>query len=91
MRALTAYQLFKQREVFDPLLARAAPADAHRLLRMKRASVDMCDAFRGNVQRWSAADVDAVWATYQPSAMAMIARIREHLASERDAVRGLLG
>ena len=57
---------------------------------MKRACTDLGDAFRGYVQQWSAADVNAQWATYQPAALAMIARIREHVAREREEVGALL-
>lgn len=90
MRSLTAYQLFKHHEVFDPLLAKARPADAVHLLRMKRACTDLGDAFRTYVQRWSSSDVEAQWATYQPDALAMIARIRQHVAKEREQVRSVL-
>lgn len=90
MRALTAYQLFKHREIFDPALAQATPATAHRLVRMKRACLDLGDAFRGHVQRWSGSDVKAQWATYQPSALAIITRIRAHIAREREEISALL-
>ena len=90
MRALTAYQLFKHSKIFDPMIAKARPADAHRLLRMKRACTDMGDAFRAYVQQWSACDVGASWAEYQPAALAMIARVRAHIAGERKAVGALL-
>jgi hypothetical protein len=90
MRALTAYQLFKRHEVFDPLLAKARPADAYHLVRMKRACTDLGDAFRHYVQRWSSTDVEAHWAEYQPAALAMITRIREHIAREREQVGKVL-
>ena len=90
MRALTGYQLFKHREVFDPLLAKARPADAYNLVRMKRACTELGDAFRSYVQRWSGADVEAQWTEYQPAALAMIARIREHIAREQEEVGKVL-
>ncbi len=90
MRALTAYQLFTQREVFAPALARATPTEAHRVLLLKRACTDVGDAFRAYVQTWSATDVGAHWATYQPAALAMITRIRAHVATERYEVARLL-
>ena len=90
MRALTAYQMFKHREIFDPLIAKAAPGEAHRLLRMKRACLDLGDVFRAYVQRWSACDVEGRWAEYQPAALAMMARLRTHIAREREEVTALL-
>ena len=90
VRALTAYQLFKRHEVFDPLLAKARPADAYRLLRMRRACTDLGDAFRGHVQKWSGRNVDAESAAYQSDAAAMLARIRAHVALEREQVGPLL-
>ena len=90
MRALTAYSLFKHNTIFDPLIARATPADAHRLLRMKRACLDLGDEFRSYVQRWSASDVGAQWTTYQPAARNMVNRIRQHLAREAVEVAAVL-
>jgi hypothetical protein len=90
MRALTAYQLFKHHEVFGPLLAKARPADAYHLVRMKRACTDLSDAFRSYVQRWSSTDVESRWAEYQPAALAMIARIRDHVTREREQVGQVL-
>ena len=89
MRALTAYAMFKHREIFDPLIAKARPADAHKLLRMKRACLELGDEFRAYVQKWSAADVQTHWTEYRPAACAMIARIRAHLARERADVAAL--
>ncbi|WP_375390762.1 hypothetical protein [uncultured Sphingomonas sp.] len=90
VRALTAYQLFKHREVFDPMLAKARPAEAHRLAEMKRTCTAMGEAFRLYVQKWSATDVGGQWDEYQQAAHTMIARIRTHMAGERANVTAIL-
>lgn len=90
VRALTSYQLFKHHEIFDPMLAKARPAEAHRLAEMKRTCNALGEAFRLYVQKWSAADVDGEWDEYQPAARTMIARIRAHMAGERANVTAIL-
>ena len=76
LRELTAYQLLKHTKLMDPLIRKGPPREAQRIEQLKQAGVEAFDAFRGNVQRWSATDVSAVWPTYQASALAMIARLR---------------
>ena len=90
MRSLTAYQLFKHRQIFDPALAQATPTNALRLTRMKQACTEMGEAFRVHVQRWSGADTLSEWPAYRTDAVAMIARLRTHIARERSDVEGLL-
>ena len=86
MRALTAYQLLMQGEVIEPAIGRKAP----RAERMKQAGIAAVEAFRGNVTKWSGADVAAVWPEYQASALAMIARLREHVTKQRHEIESLL-
>lgn len=90
MRALMGYQQFKHREIFDPAIAGAVLGDAQRAGRMKRACTIMSDEFRGYVAKWSAADVGGSWPSYQPAALAMVARLRAHIAREREEIEALL-
>ena len=90
IREFTAYQLLKHGGLLDPAIARASPAEAGRLARLKQSGIEVVDAFRGNVIRWSAVDVAGVWAEYQASALAMIARMRAQVTVEQDAIMALL-
>lgn len=90
VRALTAYQLFKHNEIFDPVTARRLPGDVARAARMKQACTDMGEEFRRYVSKWSGCDVAGEWTTYQPAALAMIGRLREHIAREQADVTAML-
>ena len=90
MRALTAYQHFKHGEIFDPVIARRLLGDDGRAERLKRACLAISEDFRGHVAKWSACDVTGEWAQYQPAGLAMIARLRAHIARERGEVEVLL-
>jgi hypothetical protein len=91
LRELTAYQLFKHGKLLDPFIRSGAPARVVRAERLKQAGIAAVEAFRGNVTRWSATDVAAVWPVYQPSALAMIARLRGQVAQDREQIGALLG
>ena len=90
MRALTAYQHFKHNEIFDPAIARRLSIEAATATRMKRACLAMSEAFRDYVATWSARDVAGEWAAYQPAALAMIDRLKAHVARERSEIAALV-
>ena len=90
MRALTDYQLFKHRAIFDPAIGGTVLGTAQRAARMKTACTAIGEQFRAHVTKWSATDVGGRWAEYQPAALVMIGRIRAHLAIERADIDTLL-
>ena len=90
VRALTAYQLFKHRDIFDPAIAGERRADSLRAERLKMACLTLGDDFRGFVQKWGSADVAGQWPLYEKAALAMTGRIRSHIARERAEVALLL-
>ena len=90
MRALTEYQLFKHNEIFDPAMGRAALGSAQRADRLKRACTAMGDEYRAYVGKWGGADIGAAWSVYQPAALQMTARLRDHIAREREDCAALL-
>lgn len=83
LRALGAYELFKHCELFDRAIAAGSPADAALARQMKADCLAMKDQFRAYVARWSRCSVAAEWQTYQPAALAMGRRLRDHLGRER--------
>ena len=90
VRAMGRYQLFKHHEVLDPSIARASPVDAQRLTLMKEACLALGAAFHEHVRKWSGSDVEAEWRLYRPAALAMMKRIRVHIAHERIEMDALL-
>jgi hypothetical protein len=89
LRELTAYQMLKHAKLIDPVIRKGGPRDAQRLERVKRLGVEAFEAFRANVQRWSATDVTAVWPTYQASALAMIARLRSVVLRDKEELAAI--
>ena len=90
VRALATYQLFKHNQVFDPVVQGRLVGQGERAARMKQACIAVGDEFRGYVGKWSGTDVGGAWETYQPAALAMIARLRTHVARERAEIAILL-
>ena len=90
MRTLIAYQHFKHRELFDPAIARNILGEAQRAARMKQACMAMGEEFRDHISLWSRRDVGGEWATYQPAALSMMAKLRKHLAQERAEIETLV-
>ena len=90
MRVLTAYQLFKHGQVFDPTVSGRLLGDAARAARMKEACAAMGEAFRDHVTRWSSSDVAGEWEVYRPAALGMIAKLRAHITRERSEITTLL-
>ena len=90
MRELTAYQMAKHAGVLDPVTAKGDPRTAARARQLKQEGVDAEDAFRSNVTHWSATDVGAVWPTYQASALAMIARLRNQMTRDEAELAALV-
>lgn len=90
MRALSEYQQFKHQHIFDPAIGRAALGSAQRAERMKRACIAMGDEYRAYAAKWGGADIAQLWSTYQPAALQMIARLRDHIAREREDCAALL-
>ena len=90
MRGLIAYQHFKHRELFDPVIARRVLGEAARAERMKCACVAIADDFRTHLTKWSARDVAAEWADYRPAALRMAVRLRDHIARERREIAAML-
>lgn len=90
MRLLTEYQMFKHREIFDPAIRSGSPEAQRAAREMKAQCIAVGEEFRAYVAKWASTGVADNWAEYRTAAMAMIARIREHIASERGQVLAIL-
>lgn len=90
VRALMAYQRFKHSEIFDPVAAKGCTDEARLARRLKSDCLQMGEAFRAYVATWSSRSVLECWAEYHPAALALVARIRDHMATERRETGRLL-
>jgi len=77
-RTLTAYQLFINRELFQPLLASSDSADVACGRELRDECTALADAMRAHTRKWSGVRPAEMWDEYRPAALAMIQRIRAH-------------
>lgn len=89
VRILREYQLFKHREIFDPVIVRD---DRYSPIarRLKEACLAAADQHLTFVARWNAGDVAARWHEYRPAMAARSAQLRRDIARERREVATLL-
>lgn len=90
-RALREYQLFKHREVLDPIVASGNHASAQMASAMKRRCIAMGEAFIAHGDRWTGRDLTAEWHRYRADSQALIAILTQHLDRERTEAQQLLG
>jgi hypothetical protein len=89
-RALTAYQQFKHRSIFDPAIERGGP-DLQRMSEALKADCTAIgDEFNAYVRHWGAQGSADNWVAYRRAALTMIGRVRRHLAREERTVTSLL-
>ena len=86
---LSAYQRFVHREFFDPLIAGGSAANAALARAMKIECIDMTEGFRLIQRRWMGEDVSDHWDEYRTVALAMMARMRRHIADVADMARAI--
>jgi hypothetical protein len=79
-RILTAYHMFAEREVFGPCIARDA-AQCQRIKAISAECATLASDFRAFTRDCAARPVLQRWATYRLDSLAMIGRIRQHLAN----------
>jgi hypothetical protein len=77
-RTLTAYQLFVNRELFQPLLASSDSTDVECGRTLRAECATLADAMRAHTRKWAVQPPAGKWDEYRPAALAMIGRIRAH-------------
>lgn len=90
MRALREYQLFKHREIFDPLAGSSDPQLADLARGMKTRCIATGDAYGDHVQRWSNGAAVTAWEQYTAEARAIVTKVRLHLDREHAEASSLL-
>lgn len=89
-RILTAYHLFAERELFGPCIARD-PAGAGRIRAIAYECGMLAQDMRAFARDCTINPVIERWAAYRLDALAMIARIRQHLAAAETEARSCGG
>ncbi|MBJ6122145.1 hypothetical protein [Sphingomonas mollis] len=82
-RRLREYQLFKHRELFDPMIAGGDPDQRRRARLMKADCILLSEDFQTHVARWSGVDVADDWITYRRAMLAITTRLRGAVMRER--------
>ena len=90
VRAMTAYQHFKHREIFDPAIKRGTGHLQHMAEVMKTDCVALGDEFTRYVQHWSSVGTADRWHEYRQDALAMSTRLRRHVEREGQAISAML-
>lgn len=87
-RAMTAYQHFKHREIFQPLIDRGTSQQAWAARALMNNCIKAGNECRAHVAKWSG-DGISDWDDYRRAALTFIARVRRYMATEAREVAGL--
>jgi hypothetical protein len=83
LRVLVEFQLFKHRDVFDPLIRQGDPRTAPRAQLLKTECAALGAEVRAFVVRWSDGSVEADWERFRTASLALIAMVERGLAEQR--------
>lgn len=90
VQLLREYHLFKQFEIFDPLISSGSPAHAPCATELRRLCADSWNGFCNYTLEWSGRDVAGCWDTYRAAMLAMADAVRVHIATEGREMIALL-
>lgn len=90
VRVLTAYQVFKHQQIFDPMVARGSKLDVDAALQLKAECIIISEAFRSYIAKWSMSGITGREEEYRRDARSMILRVRTHIIRERRGIEALL-
>lgn len=85
---MQSFQVFKHREIFNPLIARGRPQKAI-AEELKSDCIALGSEYQAFQWQWANADVKARWAEYRLSGMKMMTTIRKSLLEQDEVVRKL--
>lgn len=89
-RILTIYNLFVQREIFEPLLRGSSPSEVAAAKNIKAECICLVEEFRIFTIKWRTGDVAARWAEYQPEAVEFRRRVQRHFERVMTVVNAAL-
>lgn len=91
IRLLTAYRIFKHREIFDPLIARGSSAQMSCAQRMKADCIRLETEVRDFVARRSRFSAQETVEQFRADVFRFLTGIAQHLEGEERAATALLG
>lgn len=89
-RVLGVYQLFKHRELFDPIIRDGPPDKARLAEQMKAECITLGEEYHAHVAGCANLDIPARWDSYRPAVARLLARIKAHIGRERWIAASLL-
>jgi hypothetical protein len=91
LRVLVEFQIFKHRDIFDPLIRQGDPRVAPRAQAMKAECAELGTEVRAFVTRWSDGSVDRDWDRFRTATLTLIAKVERGLAAQRQIVAAMAG
>lgn len=90
LRVLRAYQLFKHREIFDPLARSDISHIAQSASRLKQQCTKIGLAYTDYIKQWSGNSVASEANSYLSATRQIISWVKQHLNTECSQVRALM-
>jgi hypothetical protein len=84
--ALQALQVYKHREIFDPIIAAGGPKAAI-VKQLKVECIQLGLEYETYKRTWATADIDTRWPEYRLAGLSMMRQIRERMAAQDKAIR----
>jgi hypothetical protein len=85
---MQAFQLYKHKTIFDPILASDSP-DRALVEKLKVDCIMLGHEYDAYRQRWAKSDIERDWKEFRLSALAMMTAIRKSLGEQDAAIRAL--
>lgn len=86
LRVLVEFQIFKHRDIFDPVIKQGDPRMAPRARILKAECAELGSEVRAFVAAWSDGSVDRDWDRFRAATLALIAKVERGLAGQRQAL-----
>ena len=86
LRVLVEFQIFKHRDIFDPVIRQGDPRMAPRARVLKAECAELGAEVRAFVAGWSDGSVDRDWDRFRTATLALIAKVERGLAGQRQAL-----
>ncbi len=83
VRVLVEFEMFKHRDIFDPVIRHGDPQAAARARTMKQECTALGADIRAFVTRWSNGSVEERWEEFRTAKLALFDRIERDLAGQR--------
>jgi len=83
LRVLVEFQIFKHRDIFDPIIRRGDPRTAPQAQIMKEECAALGMEVRAFVTCWSDGSVERDWDRFRAATLALIAKVERGLIGQR--------